>query len=221
MLGHSRFATPHSPDDKRFHVYDVHNNDLVETRRIPQQTRNIFEDFAHQELLNEDCQTALRTAELVFSRLEAKAELAFEHLMQQIQVLTSLDRTKTKAIPVERHELETLCRFFVFIRYRNSAQYNAMLSNLVETATLKSSNIDEVAKCLHVRRLQTLTSIHAFLLHDSMRSLNSTTTCDDIVRYCWTFIGAEVCLGIASDGQEFVMTGGCIGNLDECFQDDP
>lgn len=194
----------------------------METRRIPRQTRNIFEDFANQEILDEDCQAALCTAELVFSRLEAKAELAFEHLMQQI--LISLDRTKTKAIPVDRHELETLCRFFVFIRYRNSAQYGAMLSNLVETTTLRSSNGDEVlssTKCHRVRRHQALTSIHAFLLHDSIQSPNSATTCEDILRYCWTFIGAEVCLGIASDGQEYVVTGGCIGNLDECFRDDP
>jgi hypothetical protein len=173
--------------------------------------------------LDENCQTALRTADLVFSRLEAKAELAFEHLMQQILTSLDQDHTKTKTIPVERHELETLCRFFVFIRYRNSAQYSTMLSNLVETATFKSSNSDEGSstKCHHVCRHQALTSIHAFLLHDSMQSSNSATTCEDIIRYCWAFIGAEVYLGIASDGQEFVVTSGCIGNLDECFRDDP
>ena len=123
-----RFTTPHSPDGRRFHVYDVHNNDLAETRRIPRQTRNIFEDFIAQKILDEHCQTALDTAKLAFSRLEAKAELAFEHLMQQIQSLQ--DRTKIKTVPMERHELETLRRFFVFIRYRNSTQYGSVLQTI-------------------------------------------------------------------------------------------
>jgi hypothetical protein len=72
-----------------------------------------------------------------------------------------------------------------------------------------------------IRRHQTLTSIHTFLHHDLVQSPNPVTNSEDINRYCWTFMGAEVCLGVASDGQEFLMTDICVGNLDECFIDDP
>lgn len=186
------------------HIYDVHNNELTETRRIPQQARNVFEDFANLEASDEHFQTALHMAELAFSRLEAKAELALEHLMQQVVSLQN--RTKTVAMQLEQDMLETLRRFFAFLRYRNSAQYSSMLSNLVQTI---------------VRRRRVLADIQAFLHYDPARLPPSVMPLQDIARYCWSFLSAEIYLGIASEGQEFVLTDNCIGNLDDSFRDDP
>lgn len=167
--------------------------------------------------MDEHCRTTLYTAMLAFSRLEAKAELAFEHLMQQI--LSSQNRTKTKPFPMEQDEVNTLRRFFVFIRFRNSTQYSSMLSNLTETATREKSNNPSMFH--HIRRHQAFASIHAFLVNGSIRQPISHVDFDDVDRQCWNLLDAEICLGIASDGQEFVMTDNCIGNLDESFRDDP
>jgi hypothetical protein len=169
--------------------------------------------------LDEYCQNALYTAELAFSRLEAKAELAFEHLMQQI--LTSQNCTTKKLVTMERHELETLRRFFAFIRYRNSAQYNSMVSKFAETVTWENRPMSHGMLLSVWHRHRVLTSIHAFLNHDSVRSPAPDMASEDVNRYCWSFLGADLYLGVASEGQEFVMTDNCIGNLDECFRGDP
>lgn len=159
-------------------------------------------------------------AELAFSGLEAKAELAFEHLMQKISSFQK--RTKAMAMQIDRHELETLRRFFVFLRYRNSAQYGLTLCDLLSKATSENITSDDGALIsIWLRIHHTLTNIHTFLRHDSAQSSTPVIAVDDITRPCWNLSGAETCLGIASEGQEFVLTDGCIGNLDESFRGDP
>jgi hypothetical protein len=39
--------------------------------------------------------------------------------------------------------------------------------------------------------------------------------------YCWRLCGAEVCLGMASDDQEFILPDCVFGTLDEGFEEDP
>lgn len=107
---------------------------------------------------------------------------------------------------VEQDMLETLRRFFVFLHYRNSAQYSLMLSNLVQAV---------------IRRRHALANIQTFLYYSSNELPTSTTLTEDVARYCWSFLDAEICLGIASEGQEFILTDDCSGNLDESFRDDP
>ncbi|KAF7971576.1 hypothetical protein HWV62_20828 [Athelia sp. TMB] len=215
------FSTSLNPDNQRFHVYDVHTNSLAETRRVPQQSRNVFQDFLNQEVLDEHCHTALEAAEMAFAALEAKAELAFEHLMQE--VASSQDRTKTKPLSIKQHELETLRRYFVFIRFRNSSAYAFMLSNLVQTVTWENKSGKGVLLSVwhRIRRHRALTSIHAFLRHDAARLPQPAMTCEEVNLHCWKFMGADISLGIASEGQEFILTDHCSGNLDEAFRDDP
>lgn len=174
-------------------------------------------------MLDEHCQTALSTAELAFSRLEAKAELAFEHLMQRVLALHT--RIKLQVLPMERHEIDVLRRFFIFIRYRNSAKYSFMLSKMVQTVTWENNSGRGVLLSVwhRIRRQQALSSIYGFLDHASASASASasTTASEDINRYCWNMLGAEVSLGVALEGQEFVLTDNCIGSLDACFRDDP
>ncbi|KZP22879.1 kinase-like protein [Athelia psychrophila] len=215
------FSASLTPDDQRFHVYDVHNNTLSETRRVPQQNRSIFQDFLNQEVLDEHCKIAFEAAEMAFARLEAKAELAFEHLMHE--VASSQDRTKTNLASIKRHELETLRRYFVFVRFRNSSQYAFMLSNLVQTVTWENGSGKGVLLSVwhRIRRHRALTSIHAFLQHDAVRIPQPAMTCDQVNNHCWAFMEADIYLGVASEGQEFILTEHCTGNLDDAFRDDP
>jgi hypothetical protein len=162
-------------------------------------------------------------AEMAFSRLEAKAELAYDHLMQQVLSSRDSHTNRRASIPMESHELETLRRFFLFVRYRNSARYGTVLSNLVQTVTWKNRLGHGVLLPVwhRIRRHRALTSIHAFLNHSTIQQPAPAMPSEDIYRCCWALLDAEVCLGVASEGQEFVMTDKCIGNLDECFRGDP
>jgi hypothetical protein len=187
----------------------------METRRIPQQTRNIFEDFKGQHFSDDHSATTLCTAELAFSRLEARAELALEHLMQSFSSELE-DRSNMTSVWIQRHELETLRRFFVFIRYRNGIHY----TNLVQTIA-ENGGDHGLSIWRHIRRNGALSSMHLFLHHDSVQMPTVPLASEEMNRFCWSFMDAEVCLGAASDGQEFLMTESCIGNLDEGFWGDP
>lgn len=224
-----RFAPAFPNDKQRYHTYDVHNNILSEARRIPQQTIGVFADFRNQEVLDGHCDIdwvdteaycsmTLETAELAFSRLEAKAELALEHLMQNVS--TTQSRTKTEPITLEGHELDTLRRYFIFIRFRNSANYSSMLKNMVRTVTSKdSSGHDILLSVWHrIRRHQALTSLFMFL---QFKAYPTVADSKDVHRHCWNLLDSEVSLGIASEGQEFILSDNCVGNLDACFRDDP
>lgn len=192
----------------------------------------VFADFRTQEVSDGHCDQAwvdteaycsiaLETAELSFSRLEAKAELAFEHLMQNVSATQS--RTKTESVTLEGHELDTLRRYFLFIRFRNSAKYISMLSNMVQTITWKNESGHGVLLSVwhRIRRNRALTSLYMFLQHSSTKPRPTVVDSEEVHRYCWNLLESEVSLGIASEGQEFILSENCVGDLDASFRDDP
>ena len=166
------------------------------------------------------CNMALESAELAFSRLEAKAELALEHLLQSVS--TTQSRAKTNPITLEGHELDTLQRYFILIRFRNSATYRSMLSNIVQTITRKDSSGHDVLLSGHrIRRHWALTSLFTFLQYNSAKPRPTVVDSEDVRRHCWNLLDSEASLGIASEGQEFILSDHCVGDLDACFRDDP
>ncbi|KAH7922434.1 hypothetical protein BV22DRAFT_658936 [Leucogyrophana mollusca] len=205
----------HSLDDHRVHIYDVYNNVLSETRRIPEQLRTVFQDF-NTGALDEGCRAALRTAEQAFTRLESEAERILGELVIKIR---SSPRAARMELPMSRRSRDALLRFFVFLRYRNSDKYQAMLDSLSRKVVTDNGAVFKAMHAWHrVRRRALLGSFHSFLQHESpdARSFELFESLD-----CWRFCNAEMCIGVASEGQQFVLPDTCFGTLDEDFGSDP
>lgn len=215
--------------ESRVHVYDVYDNELSEARQIPQHTRAVFRDFLSQTLDSETT-AILSDVEQVFSRLESEAENTLAELISRTR---SSGKVQKKVAPIDRKAAEDLRKYFVFLRFRNSGKYQEIIHSLSDNARNASGHVLLPTRFSEVRRRAVLGGILAFLQH---------TTSDAFLRayhrphlpahridvfqnameiYCWRLCDADVCIGVASDDQEFILPECCFGTLDEGFYEDP
>ncbi|KAF9221082.1 kinase-like protein [Gyrodon lividus] len=210
--------TKHTLDDHRVHIYDVFNNMLSETRRIPEQTRTVFQDFV-TDALDEGCRSAVHTAEQAFTRLENGVERILADLVLKIRSPSNSETTRRLEIPISKRNRDHLLRYFVFLRYRNSEQYQKTVGRLTRRVIVEGGAVVNARHAWHrVRRRAVLGSYHAFLHHESLdtQTFHRFEGLD-----CWTFCKAEICIGIASEGQQYVLPDTCFASLDEDFGGDP
>ncbi|OAX38704.1 kinase-like protein [Rhizopogon vinicolor AM-OR11-026] len=209
----------HTLDDHRVHTYDVYNNELTETRRVPEQVQTVFHDFDIISL-DEGCRSVLRTAEMAFTRLENEVERILSELISKIRSSHSGEsRPATRLeLPISRHSRDALLRYFVFLRYRNSDKYAETVASLTRRVITGSGAVINAGHAWHrVRRRATLGSFHAFLQHEN--------TDKKVFRRfegldCWRFCDAEICIGLATEGQQYVLPDSCFATLDEEFAGD-
>ncbi|KAF8882977.1 kinase-like domain-containing protein [Infundibulicybe gibba] len=222
----SRFSNSGTPDS-RVHVYDVYDNELSETREMPCTTRRVFEDF-EDPTLHDDARKLLDAAERRFMILEEEAESTVTDLLSHAQ----LGEGVSTKIPLKRRALENLRTFLVFLRFRNSEQYRQIVQSLRAGDDDRDKKFHAFnARLVHVHRSAVLGNILAFLQQTSadiptrmakQRSRhNASVPLDAIETYCWRFCQAELCVGIASEEQEFILSDACFGTLDEGFAEDP
>ncbi|KAH0835653.1 kinase-like domain-containing protein [Lanmaoa asiatica] len=218
----------HTLDDHRVHIYDVFNNILSETRRIPEQTRTVFHDFI-TDALDEGCHAALHTAEQAFTRLENDVERILAELVLRIRahVHADLDTdpdaercavTRRFEVPMSKRDREALLRYFVFLRYRNSEAYKETVGRLTRRVVVGEAIVQARHAWHRVRRRAVLGNFHAFLHRDG----RATQTRRRFQGFdCWRFLEAEMCFGVASEEQQFVLPDTCFASLDEDFGGDP
>ncbi|KAG1764885.1 kinase-like domain-containing protein [Suillus placidus] len=210
----------HTLDDHRVHAYDVYDNELSETRRVPEQVQTIFHNFDIPSL-DEGCRSVLHTAEKAFTRLENEVERILSDFISKIRSSHSGEsRPETRLeLPISKHSRDALLRYFVFLRYRNSDKYTKKVASLTTRVITGSGAVVNARHAWHrVRRRATLGGFHAFLQHEN--------TDKRVFRHfegldCWRFCDAEICIGLASEGQQFVLPDSCFATLDEEFAGDP
>lgn len=204
----------HTLDDHRVHIYDVFNNILSETRRMPEQTDTVFQDFL-MDALDEGCRAAVRTAEKVFTRLEVEVERILADLVCKLRSSPSARSLARQEVAISRRSRDQLLRYFVFLRYRNSEQYKSTVDALTRRAVREHHpgvNACDALNC--VRRRTILGGYHAFLHHESLNIRNEHHFKD---LDCWKFCQAEICLGVAAEGCQYVLPDTCFASLDEDF----
>lgn len=175
----------------------------------------------------------LSDAHRVFSRLEGEARVVLQDLKERTQT----EDCKKKSLPFNRLNVETLRKYFVFLRFRNSSGYRSILQSL--DGSTEESCQDGVLYSVYrpliadLRRRYILREFTNFLQHrwtDNPRpepcAQPVTGAASDAFRdtmevYCWRLCGAEICIGMATDDQEFVLSDCCFGTLDEGFEEDP
>jgi hypothetical protein len=223
------------PRDSRVHVYDVYDNDLWETEEMPPQSGSVLNYFetgaASKSLIQE--------AEAAFYRLESNVEATLTKLIER--TYTSGTPTKLTSFPFDRKAIDSLSRYFAFLRFRNSAKYRQVLHSLEEPIeeNPKGSLYPAYRPLItEVRRRVILREFLRFLDHSPEETsghrsrgprpehhLASGPTLDAfrdaMDMYCWRLCGAEVCIGLASEDQEFILSDSCFGTLDEGFDEHP
>ncbi|EGN97419.1 hypothetical protein SERLA73DRAFT_75104 [Serpula lacrymans var. lacrymans S7.3] len=208
----------HSLDDHRVHIYDVYDNELSETRRTPEQSRTVFQEF-DTGTLDDSCRTALRTAELAFTRLESEAERVLDELISKIRAPEDASGYAKREIAIPRRSLNVIRKFFVFLRYRNSDEYAAHIASLDRRVRTDVGSVVSRPHGWHrIRRQALLGSFHAFLQHQPTDNRGHERF-DGLD--CWRFRNAEICFGLASEGQQYLLPDTCFGVLDEEFGGNP
>lgn len=210
----------------------------MELHRPPKQLKSVFQDLKVGSLESETLR-ALQDAEDAFSLLESDARAALNSLLERT-VWSGESYTGKKSLPCDRRTVETLRKYFVFLRFRNSQGYRETVHSLEQESHQnqpQDGNIYPAFRPLIVQhRLRSiLRTFVAFLQHMSSdgASLNPCTeqpvtqgalvkSFQDMMNlYCWRMCDAELCIGVATDDQEFMLSDRCFGSLDEGFDEQP
>ncbi|KAG6919677.1 hypothetical protein DXG01_002620 [Tephrocybe rancida] len=208
------------PRDPRLHVYDVYDNDLSEIINPPDTTRPVFQDLA-----TETSSRLLQSAEVAFRALEFEAEETLSGLIDR--TFCSGDLDKSTSFGFDQSRLTNLCRYLVFLRFRNSAKYREIVQSFQEHREIGTQNcvLSTYELFVEHRRVSFLREIVAFLenvpLDGRDRLLETAGLSTAMNAYCWSLSGADISIGIAANDQEFILPDSCCGTLNEGFDEDP
>ena len=215
----------------------MYDNELSETYQASKEsTESIFKDL-HFVSLQPETHQVLCDAESAFTRLECEAQAVLKNLLDQT-VWSGESYAGKKSLPFARNDVEILRKYFVFLRFRNSAGYRETVQSLEESFQddpregIVYSAYRPLIVQLRFRYI--LRGFTKFLNHtsadgDSGKRRQEPPTPgvsidafrDAMDLYCWRLCAAELCIGIATEDQEFMLSDSCFGTLDEGFDEDP
>lgn len=162
----------------------------------------------------------LRAVEDAFAALESLAEMALADLLSKISSRDT-DHGNNTRIQIDQQSLYALRKFFVLLRFRNSNEYKRIVASTLPDTDASAFAHSRALTC-RIRRQLVLDDISSFLQHPSALVLRKSNPLGSGVhQFCWRFCQAELCIGITSEAQEFMMTETCFGTLDEGFKEDP
>ncbi|KAF8729977.1 hypothetical protein AX14_005878 [Amanita brunnescens Koide BX004] len=215
------------------HVYDVYENILSEVQETPApgSHRSIFHDFTCG--IDPATEVALKAAEEAFVRLERKVEETLRAFITQIRGDDSC-----RGLQIGRCAVDGLRRYFAFLRFRNCRAYEGLIRSIRQPADSQMSKDGVLLSAyrplisqLHLRIV--LRTILTFLTSDDTLCARSgteyqhTSTAllknfhDAMQSYCWSSLNSEVCFGVATDEQEFLLPDTCYGTLAENYRENP
>jgi len=199
---------------------------------------SIFHDLIIGSLQAET-RKVLAEAESAFTRLECEAQMVLKGLLDRT-VWSGENYMGKKSLPFARNDVETLRKYFVFLRFRNSAGYRATVESLDLEESYQGHPSEGVLYFAYrpfiaqLRLRYILRAFVKFLDHSSAdgdperrrqepptpgASVNAFHDAMDL--YCWRLCAAELCIGVATEDQEFMLSDSCFGTLDEGFDEDP
>ncbi|KZT18153.1 kinase-like protein [Neolentinus lepideus HHB14362 ss-1] len=204
-------------DAQYMHIYDVHGDELAETRRVPDTGRSIFHDFDNG-VLDPGCRAALQKAEVAFGLLEYQVEGLLRDVMEKITAgHDCLDR---RPIDMAPGSVTTLSRYFAFLRYRNSTHYYDTLQKLGLMTRWWSGHLGPYTPFQRMRRRAILASFKAFLALEPGDVPIRDGFYEEVLYKHWSQQKqVDLNLGIASEGSEYLLSDACFVALDE--EDDP
>jgi len=217
------------PGPLRVHVYDVYNNDLREVYHESTEDVSIFQDLNINELYV-GARRLLQEANHAFSRLELVTQSALNDILDRGLRSQGRNDMNQTSMAFSRVSVMALRKYFVFLRFRNGPGYKKTLQSLADACqepTLSQFLITQDRLC---RVLLEFIRFFDYGTDDDfpaawLRKQNTgVAAMDDFLKlmeeYCWRFCEAEICIGIATEEQEFILSERCYGTLDEGFEED-
>ncbi|KDR73031.1 hypothetical protein GALMADRAFT_73323 [Galerina marginata CBS 339.88] len=220
----------------RVHLYDVYENELTEIHYSRKDPISVFHELDIGYLQGET-RRALSEAEAAFCKLESETQEVLNDLLDRT-VWSGENYAGKKSLPFNRNSVEVLRKYFVFLRFRNSAGYRETVQSLEQSyqAQPKEGCVYSAYRPLVVqlRLRHILRGFIKFLNHSSADTVSARTVPefpatgvsgdafnDAMEKYCWRLCEAELCIGVATEDQEFMLSDRCFGTLDEGFNEDP
>ena len=122
-------------------------------------------------------------------------------------------------MPFSRVSVMVLRKYFVFLRFRNGPGYKKTVQSLADACQDRLCYV-----------LREFIRFFEYGTNDDFPSTwirkqnTGVAAMDDFLQlmeaYCWCFCEAEICVGIATEEQEFILSERCYGTLDEGFEED-
>jgi hypothetical protein len=193
----------------------------------------------HHPFETEDASPAFR--ELAFGFQEQHLRHEFKHAemcLRRIEIrvhriLTDVLRqgdgdAATAKVPVSDDDYWILSKYFIFLQFRNGSEYLDLI-NALENNELRDThtNLSKLVGIIALQRCKSaLTAVARFLnlpipKHEERPSASWHTTepyLRDVLDCCLERChDLDICIGIPSEGQEFILPGQCFGILDEAF----
>jgi hypothetical protein len=212
------------------HVYDVYENNLTTVKETPARHSSILQDFAPH--IEPATQAVLEATEEAFANLERTVEGTLVNIISQLRTCP-----ERKDVQVEQHALLSMRRYFTFLRFRNCEAFKALIRPIGEPTNYRTT-CGAIYSAYHslISQLQLRVILRTMLefltLDDDSRAKSNTErqyTSTPLLRhfhdamdsFCWPLRNAEICLGVASDEQEFLLPDACYGTLADSYREDP
>ena len=210
----------------------------MELHQPPKDPKSVFQDLKIGSLESGTLR-ALQDAEDAFSLLESDTRVALNGLLERT-VWSEESYARKKSLPCDRRTVEIIRKYFVFLRFRNSEGYRETVRSLAHSHQIQpqDGNLYPAFRPLIAQhRLRfILRTVVAFLRHVSSddgaplrphkeqavpEGALADSFQDMMNLYCWRMCDAELCIGVATEDQEFMLSDRCFGSLDEGFDEHP
>lgn len=201
---------------------------LTETRRIPEEPTDVFQDFDTFEFselgcdnLRSEYQQALHEANEAFRILEKETESILS------EVLGTLKTESPSPLMLDPYQMNVIRKFFVFLWYRNSQRYSEALTGcgIVTHAYIKwlltrhyntTSYTSKLGSFAIIRRKTVLLTFRRFLHLDRRPHSGPTAPLhieEAFLRLCRPE-SLEILLSVANGKQQYVLGKSCYTFLD-------
>jgi len=181
-------------------------------------------------------------ASAAFTALEQDVSTYIRSILDQ---LASTDEpgvyeATTKTVSLKLSQLSKLRRFLIFLRFRNSAGYAAIVRKLHADLEQQKGDGNLYPAYRHIivqiQRRYVLRAFTDFLQgndrradrrHDDALGEKFVNFFHDIMdTYCWRMLYAEVCVGVVTEEretgrEEYILPESCYGSLEEGYEEDP
>lgn len=231
-MSHGLTQDAKSSSSRRIHKYDVYENELTEQHQATLTSKPIFHDI-YSDDLDADTLRLYEQATADFALLEQASEAIFTNILHRTAWLDT--ESPPRKVSLDKTGIESVRKYLTFLRFRNSTSYRETIRSLAEAAVEKpqDGSVYAVYRPIFVKihKRFILRQIISFFHHNSddapyarpEHGCSNTLGAfkDAMELYCWRLCHAEICLGMASDEQEFMLPDCLFGTLDEGFLEDP
>ncbi|THH05918.1 hypothetical protein EW145_g4447 [Phellinidium pouzarii] len=230
--------TPFSvPPHVGLHIYDTYKNELTTGLNHYPFSRDVFDQIKRYEP-EITKQPEWDTACSAFRAFEKDAETAIRSLVQQVNSkprhsqlygvssASEAIRSVKPKLSLGRHAMQSLQKYLIFLRFRNRDTYAKLLKLASEGCLFLRDRNADLSRFQRLRpgdnRRESMTDwkelLKSFIIFFSTDPSQHRTTSfvhECIHRRYENIQDAEICIGLASEPDEYILSAACFGVVEE------